>query len=177
MFTGVNASRWTCSLAPIRALLHGLVTPDSRSLAYTGRMRATRSIHLLIAAAILFSQIVSGIHMAGHVHAVGPLAAVSSAQAPLQLEHPAGLTPAEHKALHLQGKRASSLTDSPQSQASLDQSCVIYHVYAGSHCAAAGSAVFHGATPVALPQQELSLPLLLTQRPEHNAIRGPPAFS
>ncbi len=177
MFAGINASMWTCLLAPIRALLHALVTPGSRSLAYTGRMRATPSIHLLIAAAILFSQIVSGIHMAGHVHGMGPHATVTSAQAPLQLEHPAGLTPAEHKALHLLDKQASALPDSPHGQASLDQSCVIYHVYAGSHCAAAGSAVLHGATPVAFVQQQLSSPLMLTQRPEHNAIRGPPVVS
>ncbi|MGQ7845309.1 hypothetical protein ACUNV4_12580 [Granulosicoccus sp. 3-233] len=140
-------------------------------------MHTSRSIHLLIAAAILFSQIVSSVHMAGHVHVVHPGVAMTSAHASAWPAHPAGMTEAEHRALHEHGKRSSSSPDASQSQASLDRSCVIYHVYAGSHCAAIGSAVSSGVTPIAFRQQELPPPARLLQLPEHNAIRGPPAFS
>ena len=150
-------------------------------------MRAHRSIDLLLAATILFSQIVSGIHMAGHVH--GPI--VENAwQAP----HPTHLTVAEHKALHESVSPTPVANDSTDNQAQLlasvspvsthdqaqttqDLSCVIYHIYAGSHCVATGSELVLATTSFTIWQSALPSPAHRTLRAEHNTIRGPPAFS
>ena len=179
MFTGVNASMCVASPVPPCIQLRRLVTPDSCRLAYTARMHSFRPLHLLIAAAILFSQIVSGIHMAGHVHVDEPLTAFTESPAPAWSAHAADLTDAEHRALHLQDIQhaIASSAESDEHQASLDFSCVIYHIYAGFHGAAAGCVELPAATHVAFAPQTRVSPALLTPIASHNAIRGPPVSS
>ncbi len=179
MFTGVNASKratWSVSFC---LQLRRQVTPDSCRLAYTARMHSPRSLHLLIAAAILFSQIASAIHMAGHVHAEAPLAAFAVPSAADGLTHPPGLTAAEHEALHRQGNEhgIASLTESGQQPTSMDFSCVIYHIYAGSQAAAAACVDLPATPHITLAGQTLTSPALLTLTVSGNAIRGPPHTS
>ncbi len=148
---------------------------------YTQNMRTHHSIHLLIAVSILFSQIVAGFHMAGHVH--GPAVNTTSAPAEsfliasLQTLHPAHLTTDGHEALHQQVYNISASPDSVQGQSYLDLSCFIYHVYAGSLCVSANPAAIPGGMALASRQQVLHSSAPLAPRPEHLSIRGPPVFS
>lgn len=186
MFTGVNASMQAWSVSSFCAYGHCLVTPVSRSLPYTLTMRHTRSIHLLIAAAILFSQIVAGIHMAGHVQI--PVAALASASAPLSF---GGAIQSEHSKLARFGSESGAgfgsvhkhaipgvaFSDGVPSQNALDQSCVIYHIYAGSHCVSVSPAALLVGTSLASRVQAVQPPVLAWQQFEHNVIRGPPVLS
>ncbi len=150
-------------------------------LVYTRKMRVKRSLHLLIAAAILFSQIVTGIHMAGHMQgpavAFAAPAAAPPMMASLHESRSVHLTTGNHEALHQQQLHITTSSDSDKGQSSHELSCVIYHIYAGSHCLAENPVVsIAGSFLVSLQQISFSSEPLRSL-PEHNAIRGPPEFS
>lgn len=200
MFTGILGSMSLPLQSCRPTQIHVSVTPSSCPLAYTDSMRTARSIHLLVAAAILFSQIVAGVHMAGHVHLpagaslqvahadslhAGPngnfaaeFASELSGEFSAELTaEPTGrqtgrLTSAEHDALH-----SAPLHGDSQGPVNADRSCVIYHVYAGSQCIGASSS----AVAVASVQTSAGPPTTVSAQraplPEHYFIRGPPLFS
>ncbi len=150
-------------------------------LVYTWKMRVQRSLHLLIAATILFSQIVAGVHMAGHMHGPAVAWAATSADSltktSLQASHAAHLMASKHETLHQLAYHVTAASDSDEDQISLELSCAIYHIYAGSHCLAENPVVSITSTSLVSVQQTRLPSEPLRPRPEHNTIRGPPVFS
>lgn len=145
------------------------VIPPSSCIAYTGRMRVSRLSIVLLVAAVLFGQIVSAMHMVGHLHV--------TAHAVPEIEHPPHLTPIEHAALHGQALRSAAMAEEPHGSNAAERVCAIYHVHATSQCLM----VAPWQLPVAVLLQAVTVTLPVPAAPVHrhtdNAIRGPPVFS